>query len=219
MALAAHSSTVKIPGTSTAFTGGATTLVSGTTYQLNTAAQRVLDPAVAVTVKDGGTPVAVTSVDYLFGKVTLASAPAGAVTVDANYLPLVSVAAVRDISIKTSATVLDKTTHDDGSTRTRMRGLTDWEATLTALTTRSTDFDGDAGVQTLNSNFGNAVLLEFRPGGTGDYFRGWGVLEALDDKAAVDALHEISVAIKGAARSGTAGTGSTRTSASFGWGS
>lgn len=218
MAIAFYGSTIKIPGTSTAFTGEATTLVSGTTYQLNTAARRVLDPSVAVVVKDAGTPVAVSSVNYLFGTVTLASAPGGAVTVDANYLPLVTVAEVKEVSIKASRTTLDKTTTDSGSARERAAGLLDFEASLVALTTRLTDFDGGGGTQTLESNYGSNVLLEWRPGGTGDYFRGWGILEAIDDKDSVDALHEVSVSIKGSARSGTAGTGSTRTSASFGWG-
>src|SRR4051812_9843924 len=94
MPSAAYATTVEITGTSTAIVAEACALVTGTTYQITNTARRVLDPAVAVTVKDGGVaiPAANVDIDYLFGKFTLTAPPGGAVTVDASYLPALPLA-------------------------------------------------------------------------------------------------------------------------------
>jgi hypothetical protein len=217
-AIPGYGSVIKIPGTSTAFTGEATTLVSGTTYQINTSAKRVLDPAVAVTVKDGGVAVAVSSVDWLFGKVTLSSAPAGAVTVDASYLPMLTVAQIREFSIKVSANMLETTNMDTGTARARLKGLATAEVHLLTYDQRETDQDPGAGTQTWASNFAGAVMVEIRPNNDTYGFRGWTILESVEDKAAVDGIKELDLNFVGHARSGTAGTGSTNTGSAFGWG-
>ena len=89
---AGYATVLEVGGTSTAFTGEATTNTTGNTYQITNSAKRVLDPAAAVTVKDGGAPVAPASIDWLFGKVTLSSPPGGAVTIDGSYIPRLTVA-------------------------------------------------------------------------------------------------------------------------------
>ena len=60
---AGYATVLEVGGTSTAFTGEATTNTTGNTYQITNSAKRVLDPAAAVTVKDGGAPVAPASID------------------------------------------------------------------------------------------------------------------------------------------------------------
>lgn len=81
------------PGTPTAVTAQAMTLVSGKTYQINTVARRIWSRAVNVVVKVGGVDhtADVLSIDYLFGKVTFKAAftVTGAVTVDVTFLPMV----------------------------------------------------------------------------------------------------------------------------------
>ena len=75
-------------GTGTTFTDEATTLVSGTTYQITDASKRIIDTTSAITVKDGATTLASTAYTVVpgTGKVILAAAPSGAVTVTGKYL-------------------------------------------------------------------------------------------------------------------------------------
>lgn len=72
----------------TSFTAEATTLVSGTTYQINNTSKRRLDPTATYTVYDGG--VAVDPGGYYLihatGKVVFVTSPGGAVTVTGKYL-------------------------------------------------------------------------------------------------------------------------------------
>lgn len=79
------------PGTPTAVTNEACTLVSGKTYQINNTAKRIWKRTVNVVVKDGGVDhtADVLSIDYLFGKVTFKPAytVGGAVTVDVTFFP------------------------------------------------------------------------------------------------------------------------------------
>ena len=137
MATAAYNTTIKIPGTSTMFSGEAMTLVSGTTYQITDPTKRVWDRSVTPTFYDGSSPIAaagITSINYLFGKVTLASPPSGAVTVDGNYLPMVEATGIREHSFSLSADLLDKTTYENNEGyRRRMYALRDVSATLSGF--------------------------------------------------------------------------------------
>ena len=110
--LAGYVATFNKSGTTTSFTSEAMTLVSGTTYAITNAAKNVWDHAVAVSVFDGVTDITATnvsSVDYLFGRVTLTAPPAGAVTVTGSYLPMTSVGTARDFSLAMTADSIDTT--------------------------------------------------------------------------------------------------------------
>lgn len=75
-------------GSGTSFTAEATSLVSGTTYQISNTSKRRWDPTATFTVYDGG--VAIDPGGYYLihatGKVQLVAAPSGAVTVTGKYL-------------------------------------------------------------------------------------------------------------------------------------
>ncbi len=75
-------------GTGTVMTNEATTLVSGTTYQIDDTAKRIIDPGAAVVVNDGGSPIAISGYEIIYppGKAVLAAAPGGAVTITGKYL-------------------------------------------------------------------------------------------------------------------------------------
>ncbi len=219
MATAAYPTTVKIPGTSTVFTGAVTALTTGTSYQITDPVKRIIDPAVAVTVYDGASPLAHTAfvVDYLFGIVTLSGAPAGAVTVDGSYLPMLTLAEARDFSISASADLIDSTVFASTGVKLKMAGLKDFSVSIEALQLVSYDNDPGGGTQKIATLFdaGTPVLLEIRPSGAGDYFRGWTVIESYEKKGAVAGLIELSISLTGSARTGTGQT----ESATFGWGS
>lgn len=75
-------------GAGTPFTGEACTLVSGTTYQITDTGKRIWDLTTAVVVYDGLTTVPDSDYELVYGtgKIILAAAPAGAVTVTGAYL-------------------------------------------------------------------------------------------------------------------------------------
>lgn len=214
---AAHPTTIKIPGTSTAMVDQPCSLVSGTTYRITDAAKRVLDPDAAVTVKDGGVAVAAAdyTVDPLFGTVTLDSAPGGAVTISASYLPLLTVGTARGFGIQASRTVLDDTTFGDLA-KAKLLGLADGSVSLDLLEDLLEDHDPGAGARTLGDYLaqGLPVLVEIHPGAAGPYFRGWYVAESQEVAGEVDDLVTASLSLTCSARTITG----RQDAASFGWG-
>lgn len=195
----AWQSVVRAHGTPVGFTGETATLTTGTTYQISAEVKRVLDPTAAVTVYDGATPVTPTAIDYLFGLVTLPSAPAGAVTVDASYIPLVSVAEVREFTIKVATDLVRYDWHDTIDGARRLAGARWASAEFVAL--------ADAGVEP-----GDLVLIEIQAGGATEYFRAWCVVEAVSGDAAVDAVNNTTYSLSSSTRGALAAR-------AFGWGS
>jgi hypothetical protein len=108
--------TIKKSGSPTSMTDEATTLVSGKTYQITSAAKRAIDLATALTVKDGSTDVTaqVESIDYLNGLVTFKSSysVSGAITVTGAYLPLSTLAKGRSFNLTQNAAEIDDTVYE-----------------------------------------------------------------------------------------------------------
>lgn len=107
-ASAGYLATVSVTGTATTMTneamGGA-----GVTYQITAADRQVVDPATAITIKDGGVAVASStySFDYLTGTVTLSGAPGGAVTIDGKFLPKRQIAQAYEADVTLSKNLVD----------------------------------------------------------------------------------------------------------------
>lgn len=188
MAVSALNVVVELAGTSTAFTNEPTNkLVSNTVYQLQTAARRLLDPAVALTVEvdadgagGGGYAVAAPStysVDYLFGKITF-TADQGAsalVRVSGNYLPVHPFVEARGFDINEMRELLDDTVFGDAA-RSRMAGIQDANGSIEQLDLGETDLDAGAGTLKILTTLrnGTAKLLEVDTVGDGtDVFRAW----------------------------------------------
>ena len=115
MAAAGYASHIYKEGTPTAMVGEALSLVSGKTYRITDRAKRVLDPTVAIVVKDNGGAVAasnIESIDLLLGKVTFTSgySVVGAITMDATYIPVSLVANISSFNFDTDAGLMDNTT-------------------------------------------------------------------------------------------------------------
>lgn len=221
MAVAAFTCVLRLSGTSTSMTTEATTLVSGTTYQVTDSTKRALDPATAVTVYDNGTPVAAGSVtvDFLFGKVTLTAPPSGAVTVSGNYLPLWAFAEVRAFELNMTGAMLDTTVMDSTTTvRTRVLGLADASGTISGLDTLQTDIDTGGTTLKPDTVFtgGTPILLEIDfP--AGNSFRSWVLFDSEKVGGSWDALVESTMNWQAVGRIASAGAG-TGEAASFGWG-
>lgn len=193
MPVAAIKTTVKVAGTSTAFTNEPTTeLAADTVFQLNTAVRRVLDPNVAVLVEvdaDGGgaggyvaAAADTYTVDYLDGKITFATplAAVALVRVSASYLPLLDVAEAESASLAVKRALLDKTVfHATDVHVKRMPGLKEATVEVGVLDDVNTDQDPGAGTQKLYdlAQAGTPVFVEIHPGAVGSKFRGWFLLD------------------------------------------
>lgn len=183
-AFAGFTTTVKVPGAAVAFTGEATTNLTGKTYQINTSAKRILDPAAAIVVKDGGTPIAesgIAAVDWFLGKVTLVSVPGGAVTVDASYRPMLPVLLARSASVDVGLNSIDGTTFDDVGEYRGVPGEHTASGEFQILDMFDTDLDSGGGVVKLQTLLtGRTVaLVEYGFNTGASFFRAWALLEGL----------------------------------------
>lgn len=217
MAIAAYANTVKVAGASVAMTGEACSLVATKTYRVTNSAKRVLDPATAITVKDGGVTVAATNytVNHLFGIVTFGASytVTGAVTLDAAYLPTLTFAEVREFSLSVQGSLADSTTLDSAGYVAKALTLKDFTASVTSLQSALYDNDPGAGSRIVAdlAAAGTPVLIE---AGAGGYlFRGWAVIESYEEKGSLEGLLELSISLTGTAVATAAGG-----SVSFGWG-
>ena len=211
---AGFSGTVKIGGTSTPVSGGATALVSGKTYQLSTSSQRVIDPTVAITVKDGGVAVAasnIASFDYVFGQVTFVAGytVSGAITMDYSYLPLVAVAKSDAFKLSVKAKLADTTNFDSNGTHARTKLTHEASGTFDSFTIPTTTVGAGALVSSVLN--GTALLVEFYMG-VGKSFRCWTFLASTDSKFKPDG----AVASTYTWQSSTQGAAASE--ASYAWG-
>ena len=178
-------------------TAEATTLVTGKTYRITNAAKRMLDPTVAVVVDDSGSPVSasdILSIDYLHGIVTFdpSYTVSGAVTVDANYIPLSEIAAVYNASFSTNIMPLDNTVYEDTAV-SRKAGLKDISGSFSSY---------DEGATAISSLLaaGTVLYLTWMQTGsaTADHMRARVLLESEDVSVAVDGLVESTYNFTGA---------------------
>lgn len=96
-------------GTGSSMTNEATSLVSGTTYQIDNTVKRIIDPGAAVVVNDGGSPIAVSGYEIIYpsGKAILAAAPGGAVTITGKYLTAAAFGQAHEWSATVGANLVD----------------------------------------------------------------------------------------------------------------
>lgn len=115
--LAGYKAIVRGPGTPTAMTDEAMTLVSGKTYVVTSTAKRMLSLMHTLTVEDNGVDhtADVLNVDYLAGTVTFkpAYAVTGPVTISGGYIPMAPLAKARSFTITQTAGEIDASTYVD----------------------------------------------------------------------------------------------------------
>lgn len=123
MAVAAYNNVIKTPGISTVFsTSEAFSNTTGNTYQIDDATKRVWDRTVVPTIYAGTSAVTPSSVDYLFGKVTLSAATTEAVTASGNYLPMTEKTGFNSYTLSLGGETQDRTTfeNNDGYRRRQL---------------------------------------------------------------------------------------------------
>lgn len=197
-AVAAYNTTVKVSGTSTAFTNAACT-GAGTSWQISDTSKQVFDPAVTPTWSDNGTPISsgdIASVDYLTGSVVFTASKTGPITVSGSYLPLLTVSLAYSATVAPSADSLDVSVFGS-QWRQKIQGLKTLALTLENYHLPSDDLDPGAGTRKFQDLFdnGTVVLIEVDPGGlgAGNRVRAYGVLMTEDASAAIDGIVTNSV--------------------------
>ena len=201
MTTAAYNSKVQIAGTSTVFTAIATSLVSGTTYQIDDTDKRVIDPDQTVTWLDAGVPVVPAFIDYLYGRARFTSPPGGAVTVTGQYLPLWEVTTAREFDLSTECDLHDVTKFKSTSFKQRIAGLIDVAFMLRRLDVGGRDYDTGAGnieLETLLAA-GTTKIIEFLFGNSGSGGRVAGKFDKDTLKTAVGGYDEGTITGKLAA--------------------
>lgn len=196
MAVAAHRCVLKLTGTAVAMTGEATTDITDYIHQIADSSKRVISPGHAITVYDGASPIAAADyeVDYLSGTVTLDSIPSGVVTVDAYYLPLFSVAEVREFSVTLARNELEDTVMGD-TAKSFILGGKRAEGSIGSLDLLQTDLDSGAGSLVIETEHGtgsyHVLEVTLNPDAP-KYWRGLIKVPGLDLSAARDGLVESS---------------------------
>lgn len=158
------------PGTSTAATNEATTLVSGKTYQITNASRRVMDRSQTITVYDNGVAVAdsdIDSFDYLFGKVTFAASytVTGPVTITYNYFPMVSVGTASSFTLTQTANMIDTT---DFATAQSNSGFRTFQPGLRTVSVDLSGFFNASNAFKSALEARSEVVIEINPDGSGN---------------------------------------------------
>lgn len=202
----AFNAQVKISGAAVATTAEAAALVSGKTYQITNTAKRVLDPSVAVTVKDNGVTVAaanILSLDYLFGIVTFVGGytVTGPVTFDASYLPTTTIAECKAVEFSFAGELPDATSFDSGGSRRKLLTIVDISGSLTRLALPLDDLDGvTGGTQSIDGwlKAGTQRLVDVLFA-TGFRVRAWVLFKSYKVTGQLTNVVEVTVEFEGAA--------------------
>lgn len=206
MALAGYLTTVKASGTSTAMADEAMTNTTGFSYQMNDLTKRVWDRDVVPTFEDlGESPQVilaadVLSIDYLFGVVTFASAKTEPVVLKTgNFMPMTTIAGAHSYNLGQGGDVLDDTEFglaNNNGARQRILGIRDVSLSVSRWDQVTKTF-----FNALNNR--TPLMIEVRPGGSGDVARGWYVPEAEDHSGDVSSLEaaDLSFQLDGNVRS------------------
>lgn len=197
---AGYGSVVKMQGASNVITGEATSYLSGSgstkVYQITTAAHRVLNPGVAVVVKDGVSTVASTdyTIDYLFGKIRFtAHAVVGAITLDGAWLTMWEITTAAGFTLDDGYQLLDTTPFNSTGDKTCILGERDASGTITHFDVGADDYSGGASV-TIKANLArDYVLVECTPVPSGEIFRAWARFSKESLKSSPDSLAQGSV--------------------------
>jgi|TARA_R110000803_G_scaffold210841_1_gene284324 hypothetical protein len=202
MAIVGYNATLKVTGTPTGLSSEAMSTVSAVanTYQVTDAAKRILDRAATLTFTEGSTAgrvsiaaAQITSIDYLFGRVTFSSTQAEPVRVVGNYLPAAVVAGAHAFSMDLSREVLDDTDFTSTGWRSRKSGLMDAAISVTR-------WDSVDKVYLNLIQAGTPVVMEIKPlGTTAAMLRGFFVPESENKSGDVGGLEsaELSYLLDG----------------------
>ena len=183
MGTAGYAASVQKSGTSTGFTGEATTNTSGNVWRLNDATKRVLDREVALVWYDNGVPIVagdITSVDFLFGEVTFTGSKSGPITVDGSYMPMTEVAGANSFNLNRTSQVLDDSDTSNVGYHTKKTALLDASVSVSRWDDIQYTF-----TDLLEARI--PMVIDIIPGNS-HHYKGWFVVESDNKTFDVNAL-------------------------------
>jgi hypothetical protein len=161
------------------------TVVTGNTYQIDTDSKQVWNRLSTFTFYEDSVEISssdISSIDYLFGKVTFSTSKTGSITVDGDYLPTSLIAGGYEATMNRTNQLFTSTDQSNAGFETKETGIKDVNITVSRFDDLSGDF-----VTILNS--GTPIVVEFAPVSTKVY-RGWFILSGKDQTIDVNALIE-----------------------------
>lgn len=200
MGLAGYRTVIKLTGTATAMTSESMTTDGSAVlrrYKIDTSSKQIWNRSASFTFIDGGastgstlTSTQITTIDYLFGRATLSTAPTGAVTVTGQYLPASNVAGAYSYSLTQTREMLDDTDYTSTGHRSRKPGLFDTNITVSRWDSVDLTYYNDL-------IGASAVVVEVRPGGsTTDVGRGYFLVESENHSGDVGGLESADISLQ-----------------------
>lgn len=202
MSVAGYHTNIKVTGTPTASTGNAMTLSGPSTAQvatINSTTRDIWDRTLTPSFFANGSSVpssAITSINYLFGKVTFNSTQAAPVTVDVTYLPRSNVGGANSYTLTQSADMLDDTDFSSTGFRSRFPGLFDVSVSVARWDSLELDFVHRLMGQSTVDPIGTPVVVEVNPGGSSLFGRGYFIVEAENKSADVSAIESADLSFQ-----------------------
>ena len=210
MSIAAYKALLEMAAEPVPVTAEPMVLVSGTTYQVTDPARRVLDPGAPVVVSVGGSPAdpADYVVDFLFGRVIFSTAPGGAVTINAEFLPPARLATTRSFNISVTRASLDNTgMAPETLSRSKIMGLKDCTISVDVLEDQPLFQEytfGTATVELVDIFAGAVSPLVFSLSLPGLAFRAFVKLQEHSVSGELEGLLETSLNYEATSRNGVA---------------
>lgn len=209
MAVAGYKAVIQVGNATTvSVTNEACTSLSASVYRVTSSSRRVLDPGQSVVVKDATVTVSSSlySVEYLTGKITFSGySPGGAITVDAYYVPMVTVAECQSYEVSVESGLAEKTPYNTDGVKTYMATLMSASVAMSGTLSPWTDYTGEgvAGITAyMTSSTPRVWRLQFYDGVNYLVANIWGFHEGYKQSAPVDGITKFDTTIQATSRSG-----------------
>jgi len=194
MSVAGYNTKIKLSGSGTTMSSEAMAATTGTNeYQISNSAKGIFDPTTTPSFTVGGTAISstdISSIDYLFGKVTFSSTKGAAIKVSGTYLPTTNIAGAHAYNLNISRNLLDDTDFNSSGWISRANGLKDVSFTVNRWDDVSTQF-----LDLINST--KDVIADVRPGNsTSVVYRGVFKVESEAKSGDVTALEGSDVSFQ-----------------------
>ena len=189
--VAGYGFSIKKSGTSTAFTSEAMSNTAGNTWQIDDATKQVFNRDTLPTFYDNAVEIVsgdISSIDYLYGKVTFTGVKTGPITVDGDYMPMAEIAAAKEGSLNRTSAIYDDTDISNAGYHTKVSGVHDASITMSRWDDLTYTFTDVIEART-------PVVIEFAPSSAKSY-RGWFVSDSSGQTLDINALIDESLSFQ-----------------------
>jgi len=188
---AGYAASIKKSGTSTGFTTEAMSNTTGNIWQIDDADKEVFNRGTLPTFYDNAVEIVVgdiTSIDYLYGRVTFTGVKTGPITVTGDYMPMSEIAGAKDGTLNRTSAIHDNTDTSNAGSHTKKYGLQDASVSLGRWDDLTHAFTAILEART-------PVVIEIAPSSAKSY-RGWFVAESSGQNLDLNSLIDESVAFQ-----------------------